>query len=39
MRWLARDEACYPTLGQIIFVKGLPSRIVTRRNEQEGGEP
>ncbi|KAJ5714406.1 uncharacterized protein N7483_011587 [Penicillium malachiteum] len=32
---LADDEACFPTLGQTVLVKGKAHRVVTRRNEQE----
>ncbi|KAE8155417.1 FAD dependent oxidoreductase [Aspergillus tamarii] len=35
---LAHDEACFPTKGQTVLVRGQARAVVTRRNE-EGDEP
>ena len=32
---LADDEACFPTLGQTVLVKGKAHSVVTRRNEED----
>lgn len=36
---LARDNACFPTKGQTVLVRGQAKSVVTRRHEEDGKEP